>query len=91
MFKGDSVIANHPDSMSKRLIRSYGIVQKITKAGVVIKMADGSMILRPFNSVAVYIQPPSNWQDLYEVQQIEYVQSKHPMIRRGSYPKQHHN
>ena len=91
MYKGDSVIANHPDSMSNKLIRLYGIVQKITKAGVVIKMADGSLILRPFNSVAVYIQPPANWQDLYEEQQIEFFQSKHPMIRRGLYPrKQHH-
>ncbi len=91
MYEGDSVIANHPDSMSKKLIRSYGIVQKITKAGVLIKMADDSLILRPFNSVAVYIQPPSNWQDLYEEQEIEFSQAKHPMIRRGSYSKQRHN
>lgn len=91
MYKGDSVIANHPDSMSNKLIRLYGIVQKITKAGVVIKMADGSLILRPFNSVAVYIQPPANWQDLYEEQQIEFFRSKHPMIRRGSYPKKQHH
>ena len=34
MYKGDSVVANHPDSMSNKLIRSYGIFQKITKAGV---------------------------------------------------------
>lgn len=88
MYKGDSVIANHPDSMSNKLIRLYGIVQKITKAGVVIKMADGSLILRPFNSVAVYIQPPSNWHDLYEEQQIEFGQSKQPMVRRGSYSRQ---
>ena len=87
MHKGDSVIANHPDSVSKKLIRSYGIVQKITQAGVVIKMADGSLILRPFNTVAVYIQPPANWQDLYEEQQVEFFQSKHPMVRRGSYSK----
>ncbi len=87
MYKGDSVIANHPDSMSNKLIRLYGIVQEITKAGVAIKMADGSLVLRPFNSVAVYIQPPTNWQDLYEEQQIEFVQSKHPMIRRASYAK----
>ena len=88
MYIGDSVIANHPDSMSNKFIRSYGIVQEITKAGVVIKMADSSLITRPFNSVAVYIQPPSNWQDLYEEQQIEYILSKHPMIRRGSYSRQ---
>ena len=88
MYKGDSVIANHPDSMSNKLIRSYGIVQKITKAGVVIKMADGSLIVRSLNSVAVYIKPPSNWQDLYEEQQIEFVLSKHPMIRKVSYSRQ---
>lgn len=91
MQKGDYVIANHPDSMSKKLIRSYGIVQKISTAGVVIKMADGSLILRPFNTVAVYTQPPANWQDLYEEQQVEFFQSKHPMIRKGSYSKKQHH
>ncbi len=50
-------------------------------------MADGSLIKRHFNSIAVYTQPPSNWQDLYKEQQIEFPQSKHPMIKRGSYPK----
>jgi hypothetical protein len=91
MFKGDYVVAVHPDSRSNKLIRSYGIVQEITETGVIIKMADGSLIKRQFNSIAVYVQPPSNWQDLYEEQEIEFFQSKHPMMSRGSYSKQLHN
>lgn len=91
MFKGDSVIAVHPDSSPNKLIRSYGIVQEITESGVIIKMADGSLIKRHFNSIAVYTQPPSNWQDLYKEQQIEFPRSKHPMIKRGSYPKKNYN
>lgn len=91
MFKGDYVVAVHPDSRSNKLIRSYGIVQEITETGVIIKMADGSLIKRQFNSIAVYVQPPSNWQDLYEEQQIEFFQSKHPMMSRGSYSRQQQN
>jgi hypothetical protein len=54
-------------------------------------MADGSQIKRQFNSIAVYIKPPSNWQDLYEEQQIEFFKSKHPMMTRGSYSRQKPN
>ena len=91
MFKGDYVTAVHPDSRPNKLIRSYGIVQEITETGVIIKMADGSQIKRQFNSIAVYIKPPSNWQDLYEEQQIEFLKSKHPMMSRGSYSRQKPN
>jgi len=82
IHKGDIVIADHPDSRSNRLIRSYGIVQEFTEAGsVIIKMADGSMIERQFNSIAVYIQPPSNWQELYQ-QQVVFPPPKQQMILR---------
>ncbi len=91
MHKGDSVIAVHPDSRPNKIIRSYGVVQDITDSGVIIRLADGTLINRQYSSIAVYIQPPSNWQDLYREQKIEFPQSKHPMIRKGTYPKQHHN
>jgi hypothetical protein len=88
MQKGDSVIANHPDSRSNKLIRSYGIVQEITKAGsVTIKMADGSIIKQPLTSIAVYIQPPSNWQELYQ-QQVVLSQPKQRMLFGSLRPKQ---
>lgn len=91
MHKGDIVIADHPDSRSSMLIRSYGIVQEITKAGIVIiKMADGSLIKRQFNAIAVYIQPPSNWQALYQ-QQVLFSQPKQRMIFRGSQTRQRHH
>jgi len=91
MHKGDSVIADHPDSRSNRFVRSYGIVQEVTKAGsVIIKMADGSMIKREFNSIAVYIQPPPNWQDLFQ-QQVVFSPPKQQMMFRGSHSKQRHH
>ncbi len=67
MHKGDIVIADHPDSTDSGLTRSYGIVHKVTKQGMVtIEMADGSRIERRINSIAVYIKPPANWQELYD-------------------------
>lgn len=83
MQKGDMVMADHPDSRSRNFIRSYGIVQEITKAdGVIIKMADGSLIKQQFNSIAVYIQPPSNWQELFK-QQIVFYPPKQSMMGRS--------
>lgn len=37
MQKGDMVMADHPDSRARSFVRSYGIVQEITKVdGVII-------------------------------------------------------
>ena len=75
MQKGDNVIADHPDSRSREFVRSYGIVHEMTKTGgVIIEMADGSLINRQIHSVAKYTQPPANWQRLFEQQQIIYSQ-----------------
>ena len=88
MHKGDTVIADHPDSRSKRVIRSYGIVQEITKTGnVIIEMADGSVIKRQFNSIAVYIQPPANWPELYEQQHAVFFRKKNAMISSSSFSR----
>lgn len=91
MQKGDIVIADNPDSTSRNLNRSYGIVHEVKKAGmVIIEMADGSMIKRPFNSIAVYIKPPSNWQELFQ-QQILFSPSSKRGIVPGSHKGQHHH
>jgi hypothetical protein len=83
MQKGDIVIAEHPDSKSSRLIRYFGIVHEVTKAGsIIIELADGSMIKREFNSVAVYSKTPSNWQDLYQ-QQMVFSQPRPRWIPRA--------
>jgi hypothetical protein len=88
MQKGDMVMADHPDSRSRELIRSYGVVQEITKTGsVIIAMADGSLINRNFNSIAVYIQPPSNWLELYQQQKVRFP-LKQSMMGHSSYKKQ---
>lgn len=88
MQKGDMIMADHPDSRSRKFIRSFGIVQEITKVGdVIIKMADGSLIKRKFQSVAVYIQPPSNWRELLTQQQVVFSQQRNQMMARGSYTK----
>lgn len=92
MEKGDIVMTDHPDSRSRNLVRSFGIVQEITKVGdVIIELADGSLIKRKFQSIAVYIQPPSNWRELLTQQQIVFSQPKNQMMTRGSYPKQQNN
>ncbi len=87
MQKGDSVMTDHPDSRGREPVRFYGVVQEITKAGgVIIKMADGSLIDRHVNAIAVYIQPPPNWQELYE-QQIVCASRKQTLMVRRSYAK----
>lgn len=91
MQKGDIVIAEHPDSMSNRLIRSYGIIHEVTKAGtIIIAMADGSMIKRQVNSVAVYTKIPSNWQELYQ-QQVVFSQPKKRWTPRDPPSKRQHH
>jgi len=85
MKKGDSVMADHPDSRGRESVRFYGVVKEITKAGgVIIKTADGSLIDRHVNAIAVYIQPPPNWQELYE-QQVVSSSRKQTMAVRRSY------
>ena len=66
MRKGDLVIADHPESESSILTRFYGIVLEISQTGnVIIELSDGSVIKRKSNSIAVYVHPPSNWQELF--------------------------
>lgn len=85
MQKGDLVIADHPESDSSILTRSYGIVLEITKTGrVTIELFDGSVIKRQFNSVAVYIHPPSNWKELYERQEVPYSHRRVSLINSPS-------
>lgn len=92
MQKGDMVMTDHPDSRSKKSIRSFGIVQEIPKLGdVIIEMADGSLIKRKFQSIAVYIQPPANWRELLAQQQVVSSQPMSKMMARGSYSKRQKN
>jgi len=92
MQKGDMIMTDHPDSRSRELIRSFGIVQEITKLGdVIIEMADGSLIKRKFQSIAVYIQPPPNWRELLTQQQIVFSQPMSQMMARRSDPKRRNN
>jgi hypothetical protein len=85
MQKGDNVMVNHPESHSREFVRSYGIIHEITKAGgVIIEMADGSLIKPHFSSVAVYVHPPENWDELFQQQQIIFSQPKPRMMSRTS-------
>ena len=75
MHKGDKVIVDHPERHTKALIRTYGVVLDIPEAGkVLIELADGSVIKRFDSSVAVYIQSPMNWQELFDKQRITFSQ-----------------
>ena len=85
MRKGDLVIADHPESESSILTRFYGIVVEISQTGsVVIELADGSMIERKRNSIAVYVHPPSNWRELFERQEVLFNRSRQPLMGRNS-------
>lgn len=89
MQKGDSVMADHPDSRGGECVRFYGVVQEITKAGgVIIEMADGSLINRHVNAIAVYIQPPTNWQELFE-QQIVFASTRKRSMKARRTNKKH--
>jgi hypothetical protein len=85
MRKGDVVIADNPESSSSRLTRSFGTVLEITQGGsVLIELADGSVIKRQGNSVAVYIQRPANWQELYTQQEIDFFHHRQAMFANSS-------
>ncbi len=89
MQKGDIVIADNPGRRSGKFVRSYGIVKEIRKTGgIIIEMADGSLIKRQFNSIAVYIHPPSNWKELFKQQEVVFSQQKQYMMART---RQRHN
>ena len=76
MRKGYLVIADHPESESSILTRFYGIVLDISQAGrVIIELADGSVIERQTNSIAVYVHPPSNWQELFKRQEVRFIRA----------------
>lgn len=77
MHKGDIVIADHPERKSRKVKRFYGVVREITPGGnILIELADGSMIKRASNSVAVYIQPPPNWKQLYKQKKVAVPRSR---------------
>ena len=85
MRKGDLVIADHPESESSILTRFYGIVLEISQAGrVIIELADGSLIERQTNSIAVYVHPPSNWQELFKRQEVLFNRARQPLMGRNS-------
>ena len=73
MQEGDLVIADDPESETGALSRFYGIIVEITKRdAVLIQLSDGSVIRRQRNSVAVYVQPPPNWQDLFKRREVPF-------------------
>ncbi|MBT8345957.1 MAG: hypothetical protein KJO28_06600 [Desulfofustis sp.] len=81
MREGDLVIADDPESGSGVLSRIYGIILEITGGdSVLIQLSDGSVIRRKRNSVAVYIQPPSNWQDLFKQQEVPFESPKQALF-----------
>jgi len=82
MVKGDIVIVDNPESKSSKLTRFYGIVLEVTrKDSVLIELADGSVINRQGSSVAVFVQPPSNWQELYEQKEVAFSHLKHRSLK----------
>lgn len=84
MQKGDLVIVDDPGSESAALTRFCGIVFDATGRGKVsIELADGSVITRGRNSIAVYVQPPSNWQELFERQEVLFHRPMRSLMHRN--------
>lgn len=84
MRKGDLVIADDPESESTEHTRFYGIVIDVTRRGrVSIELADGSVITRQPNSIATYVHPPSNWQELFERQEVLSPQPRQSIFTRN--------
>ena len=82
MVKGDIVIVDNPECRSNKLTRFYGIVLEVTRKGSVLtELADGSVINRQGNSVAVFVQPPSNWQELYEQREVAFSHLRHSSLK----------
>lgn len=85
MRKGDLVIADNPESGSSVLTRIYGIVLEISNGGrVTIELADGTVIKRQHNSIAVYVHPPSNWKELFERQEALFIHPRQPLLSQNS-------
>jgi hypothetical protein len=81
MREGDLVIADDPEGGSGGLTRFYGIILEMTGGdSVLIQLSDGSVIRRQRNSVAVYVQPPSNWQDLFQRQEVLFENPKQALF-----------
>lgn len=77
MRKGDIVIADYPKRRSCKVSRFYGVVVDLVEDGnVIIELSDGSVIKRQSNSIAVYVQPPENWQHLFTQRNIVLSQKK---------------
>lgn len=70
---GDPVLTDHPERRSRRFIRSFGIIRRIARnKDIIVELADGSVMRRSPNSVAVFIQPPANWRELFARQHIVF-------------------
>lgn len=92
MQKGDLVIADDPESESRALTRFYGIILDITKRGSVsIELADGSVITRQRNSIAIYVHPPSNWKELFKRQEVLFQQPRQSLFTRNKKTYRHHD
>lgn len=68
MIAGDCVVAVG-DCETKLIVhRVYGVVTDPGNNGgrVYIRLADGRSITREPRNVAVYSQPPQNWDELYQ-------------------------
>lgn len=85
MRKGDIVIADYPKRRSCKVSRFYGVVVDLVEDGnVIIELSDGSVIKRQSNSIAVYVQPPENWQHLFTQRNIVLSQKKTFSVMRAA-------
>ena len=87
---GDPVLTDHPERRSRQFIRSFGIVRRIARnKDIIVELADGSVMRRSPNSVAVFVHPPANWKELFARQHIVFSQPRQQIMSGRSQNKKH--
>lgn len=77
MRAGDCCIAYGGDTHGPdRHYRHFGIVKAVDGDSAIIGLHDGSEIRRVLTHVAVYLQAPTNWNELYKRQAVLHSPAK---------------
>ena len=89
---GDPVLTDHPERRSRQFIRSFGIVRRIARnKDIIVELADGSVMRRSPNSVAVFVQPPANWRELFDRKHVVFSHPGQQIMNGRNSRKQRKN
>lgn len=90
---GDLVIFDGARTTPSLAHRLYGVVVGVSAHHATIATADGALYVREHQSVAVFVQPPDDWEHLYkgverfvEIRESLVEHSKRPRRRKATAP-----